>query len=124
MPESVSTLILRESRAARRLARLFKIEGGGGFERWPLATIRRLIERRAAIVNALLQMERERRALAAPHSAELDRALTELAREVGSALQRAQRRVDQLDKELQARRGASPHTGIRATGSGQLLGRS
>ena len=118
-------MVLRESHAARRLARLFKIERDGGFDRWPIATAQRLIERRGALMKELLIMDGMRRSLVAPRSAELDRALAELAGVVNRALSLARTRVDQIEKDLCVRRGESLPTGIRDSGgNGHLLGKT
>src|SRR6185312_1957624 len=96
-------LALRESRAVRRLVRLFCIERKGGFERWPVTTVRRLGDRRARLLDGLDELETARRSLpeSMPESmpgsmpgslsrslpAELGVALGELAGEIVAARQ-------------------------------------
>jgi hypothetical protein len=123
MTETRTDVILREGRVARRLGRLFKIEGAGGFERRPVATVQRLIERRDALVKELQLLDGVRRSLAAPRSAELDQALGELAREVYRSLHLAETRLERLGRDLRIRRGEGLPTGIRGSAIGHLLGR-
>jgi hypothetical protein len=123
MSESKSDLHLRESRTARRLGRLFKIECAGGFDRLPLVTIWRIIERRGALIRELLKLDDLRRSLASSGSAELDRAIRELARNVSRASNCARSRAEKIDGDLRARRGEGVTTGIRSGPDGQLLGR-
>ncbi|HEX3860981.1 MAG TPA: hypothetical protein VHY35_04760 [Stellaceae bacterium] len=118
---STTQRALAQCRAARRLARLFRIERHGGFDRRPADVAQRLVERRGTIIAELLAL-----ALAPPgsplRSAELDSVLRDLAVEVEHARLTAQQRHDTLDSELHFRRGESP-TGIRNGAGGQLLGR-
>ena len=123
MTETKSDLHLRESRTARRLGRLFKIECGGGFDRLPLVTIWRIIERRDAVIRELLKLDDLRRSLAPSRSAELDQAIRELARNVTQASNCARSRAEKIDGDLRARRGEGITTGIRGRPEGQLLGR-
>ena len=123
MTETKSDLHLRESRTARRLGRLFKIECGGGFDRLPLVTIWRIIERRDAVIRELLKLDDLRRSPASSRSAELDQALHELARDVILASNWARSRAEKIDGDLRARRGEGVMTGIRGRPEGQLLGR-
>jgi hypothetical protein len=124
MSETGTDTIVRVSRAARRLGRLFKIERAGGFDRRPLATVRRLIERRGTLVEELLLLGGMRSRLAAPRSAELEQALGELAREVNQSLHPAERKVDHLGGDLRLRSREGLPTGIRNGASGRLLGES
>ncbi len=123
MTETGPDLMLGESRAARRLGRLFRIEYNGGFVLWPDAVIRKLIERRGALVEELLLLDRKRRSIAAPASAELDRALAELAGEVAHAQNHAQRRLEQIGKDLRVSRGEGLPTGIHNRTNGKDLGK-
>jgi hypothetical protein len=123
MTEIVSDLHLRESRTARRLGRLFKIECAGGFDRWPLATIWRLVERRGAVIRELFKLDELRRSLASSGSSELDQALRELARDVSRGSDCARFRAEKIDGDLRARRGDGVATGIRSGPDGQLLGK-
>jgi len=115
--------LLQESRAARRLGRLFRIERVGGFDRRPAATVRRLIERRGALLEELMQFENRRRSLAVPRNAELDRAVAELASELSQALNFAQSRVDRIGLDLRIRQGEGLGTGIRNNANGRMLGK-
>ena len=114
--------IIRETRAARRLGRLFKFERGGAFDRRPAATVRRLLERRAAIVTELLFLDRMRRSLPAPNSAALEEALRELASEVQRSRQHFEIRIGRLDADLRLFGGGGSPTGIRDSAAGCLLG--
>jgi hypothetical protein len=116
-------MIVRESRTARRLGRLFKIERAGGFDRRSRATVQRLIERRGALVNELLRLDGMRRSRNAPSSPELEQALAKLASEVDGSLHHSQARVEQLLTDLRLRRGQGEPTGVRDRASGLLLGR-
>jgi hypothetical protein len=113
-----------EIRSARRLARLFRIECRGGFDRWPVAIIGRLIERRGALAAALLGMDRRRRALAVRSTAELDQAMAQLSAEVGRALPQAQARLEQIGKDLRLSRGEGWSTGMRDNSAGHPLGKT
>jgi hypothetical protein len=122
MSEDAAALARLEIRAARRLARLFRIECRGGFERRPVTIVTRLIERRGAVVAALLAVDLERRALAVRPPAELAVALRELAREIDLALPYARARLEQIGKDLRLSRGEGWVTGIRDTDNGHPLG--
>jgi hypothetical protein len=123
MTDPGTDMEVRESRAARRLGRLFKIERTGGFDRRPVATVRRLIERRGALVKELLLLDGMRRSDASPRSAELERVLRELAREVTQSLCHSQVRLDRLGTDLRLRRCEGVSTGVRDGANGRLLGR-
>src|SRR5713101_415810 len=123
MTDPGTDMTIRESRAARRLGRLFKIERAGGFDRRPVATVRRLIERRGALVTELLLLDGIRRSHASPRSAELEQVLGELAREVNLSLHHSETRVERLGTDLRLRRSEGVSTGVRGSASGRLLGR-
>jgi hypothetical protein len=124
MMASGSESTTQESRAVRRLARLFKIERGGGFARRPAETVWRLIARRSTLMTELSRLERQRRAVAGPSSPELKAALAELAREVDRSRQYGQMLVEELGADIRARRGTGTATGLRDHGAGsRLLGR-
>ncbi len=123
MTDPGTDMTIRESRAARRLGRLFKIERAGGFDRRPVATVRRLIERRGALVTELLLLDGTRRSHASPRSAELEQVLGELAREVNQSLHDSETRVERLGTDLRLRRSDGVSTGVRDGASGHLLGR-
>ncbi len=109
-------------RAARRLARLFRIERRAGFERWPPATVRRLLARRAALIAELAGLERRR--LAAIAAEALDPALADLRREVERSFAPARARLQRIGKDLRVSRVASLPTGVRDGGGGRNLGTS
>ena len=113
----------RQCHIARRLARLFRIERTGGFERRPMAVIRRVIERRGALIDELIACERRRPNALTGSSAALEQALTELAVEVQQARECIEMRLARLRTELGLRRGAGPPSGIRDRASGRLIGR-
>jgi len=124
MTVSGSDPTMRESRAVRRLGRLFKIERAGGFARRPAETVWRLIARRSMLMTELSRLERQRRAASAPSSPELEAALAELAREVDLSRQYGLMLVEELGAELRARRGNGVATGLRDHSPGsRLLGR-
>ena len=120
-PDVLPTPAITHCRAARRLARLFRIERVGGFDRRSEEVVQRLLERRAAIIGELLAL-----ALAPPdtpqRSADITDALRELAAEVAQSQSRAQERHDVLASELRFRR-SSGLTGLRDGTTGHLLGR-
>ena len=107
-------------RTARRLSRLFRIERAGGFDRRPAATVRRVIERREALIEELIAFQL--RHSNAPSPALL-RALAELADEVGRSRDYAETQLEKLRMELGLRHGERPASGLRGGVSGQLLGR-
>ena len=82
MADLATDLARREGRAARRLARLFRIERHGGLARWPPETARRLIARRGLLVDELIALEVRRRSFAPWVPTELELAIEILAREV------------------------------------------
>src|ERR1700751_5056749 len=111
----------RQSRAARRLVRLFRIERHGGFEHWSAAISRQLIERRGQLVDALLT---DLQAMPARPPPPLDRALAELSQEVRWALDPARTRLQQIGKDLRLSRGEGLPTGIRNSPNGHPLGKT
>ena len=121
MPDPGIDLADRESRIARRLERLFRIERNGGFARFPVETIARLVERRAALLETLAGLEATRRAGQPMRIAVLDAALEQLADEVARSLPIAEARVDRLRGEL-GRRGSTA-SGLRDDRGSRLLGR-
>jgi hypothetical protein len=122
MSEGATESARVEIHAARRLARLFRIERRGGFERRPVTIVSKLIERRGALAAALLRMDRRRRAAAVRPTAALKQALAELADEVQRALPQAQARLEQIGKDLRLSRGEGWPTGIRDSNNGHPLG--
>jgi hypothetical protein len=122
--ETEPDVMRNESSTARRLTRLFRIERSGGFDRRPVAIARRLIERRGALVEALLMLDSQRRTSATRASAELDRAFAGLLHEVDQARDRAAKRLEQIVKDLRLSRGQGLASGIRASTAGHTLGTS
>jgi hypothetical protein len=113
--------LLRESRIARRLERLFRIERRGGFARLPAPTLHRLTERRARLIEALAELERARRAAHPARSPALDPALAGLAEEVSRSLPLATGQVEALRAELEQWHGGT--SGLRDSSGNRLLGR-
>lgn len=110
----------QESRLARRLSRLFRAERMGRVERWPDEIGAQLRSRRARLIDEMLRLDAQRRAVAPLGPPELARAMAALAEEIGCSEQRCLDRLAELGAELHRRRGAA--TGLRG-GGGQVLGR-
>jgi hypothetical protein len=124
MSDSPSDATGIEMRAARRLARLFRIERRGALGRRAAALAARLVERRAALIAALVTADRERRVAAVRPGPELDRAMTELSREACLGLLDAQTRLQRIANDLRLSRGEGRPTGIRGNSDGRPLGKS
>ena len=122
MSDGVHNLTERESRVARRLYRLFRIERAGGFERRPIEIARQLIDRRGRLIDELIRLDAERRSLVGPDTVALDAALGKLAREVYEAQARCTTRIEAIGDELARRRSAGGVTGLRGGTAGRLLG--
>jgi hypothetical protein len=122
MIDDATVLMRREHRAARRLARLFRIERSGRLARRPVETARRLVERRGLLVDELLRMEERRRSLAPWTPTELDLAMGALAKEVDRTEQCCLELLAELGAELERRRGGVMATGLRDGATGRLLG--
>jgi hypothetical protein len=116
-------LAIKECRVARRLARLFRIERTGGLARRPRDIARRIVNRRAELIDELVRLEECRRSLEPATLPELDDAMDSLAREVDSTEQHCLERLAEIGDELRRRRGIGIRTGLRDGTSGQLLGR-
>jgi hypothetical protein len=123
MTETGDRLELIESRAARRLGRLFRMERAGCFERRPVETVWRLIRRRAQVVDELIQLDAARRSQVQPSSAELDVAIEELVREVDRSQSRCVDRITALTGEFGRQQSGGIATGLRGGADGRLLGR-
>ena len=124
MSESGRALIWCERDAARRLSRLFRIERRGGFKRWSFAIVRMVVDRRGALIEALVTIDSKRRRAGNLSSRELDAALTDLSRETERALDRAHKQLEQISKDLRLSRGEGLATGIRTSIAGHTLGTS
>ena len=122
MIDDGTALLKREYRAARRLARLFRIERSGRFERWPSDTVWRLMNRRRMLIDELLRLDAGRRSLEPWSSVELELAMGTLAREVDRTEQHCLERLAELGAELERRRGVGTATGLRDVVDGRLLG--
>jgi hypothetical protein len=109
-------------RLARRVARLFRIERAGRLERRPVATARHLIERRGALIDALIATGEFDRRGQHDGPTMLDQALRELAIEVGRCRLPAEQRLAALVAELRVRRGVAPTSGLRGSSGGRFLG--
>ena len=115
-------LTTKECRVARRLARLFRIEHSGGLARRPKDVVRRMVDRRAHLIDELLRLEECRRSVEPARIPELDGAMRALAREVDCMEQHCLERLAAIGEELRRRRGIGTLSGLRDGGSGQLLG--
>jgi hypothetical protein len=113
----------RQSRIARRLGRLFRLERAGAFSRRSAATAWRLIARRGELMAELARMERHRREARVAPPPELRSAVKELAAEVALSRTFGETLVAGLGTELRARRGEAAPSGLRDGGGGRLLGR-
>jgi hypothetical protein len=122
MSADVPILVRRESRAARRLLRLLRIERAGILDRRPARLAARMIERRGILIGAVLNMDRERRLAAIRPPAELDRVMAELTGEIALGRDRAHTRLQQIGKDLRLSRGEGLPSGIRNGASGHSLG--
>jgi hypothetical protein len=116
-------LARKECRVARRLARLFRIERSGGLARRPREIARRMVDRRAQLIDELVRLEECRRSLGPSTLPELDIVMGALAREVDCTEQHFLERLAEIGDELRRRRGIGIRTGLRDGTSGQLLGR-
>ena len=123
MSDAAVALLRQEQRAARRLARLFRIERAGRFSGRPAETVRRLIERRGRLADELAALDARRQSLARRTTVELDLAIGALAQEVECTERWCVERLAEIRAELARRRGAGTATGLRDRVDGQLLGR-
>jgi hypothetical protein len=123
MTVDAMTLTRQEVRAARRLARLFRIERSGRLNRHPREAVRRLAERRGLLIDELARLDQRRRSLAPRSLMELDLAMGELTREVGHAEQVCLALLAGLRDELDRLRGEGNPSGLRDGAAGKLLGR-
>jgi hypothetical protein len=121
MLDDATALIRQERRAARRLARLFRIERTGRLARRSDEVSARIIERRGLLVAELARLEARRQSLAPWTTVELDVAMGGLAKEVERGEQRCLELLAELGVELARRRGGV--TGLRDGTEGRLLGR-
>jgi len=112
----------REDRAARRLARLFRIERSGRFERRPAETVRRLIQRRGRLIDELLRLDARRRSVAPSVPIGLGLTMGLLAQEVERTEQSCLELLARLGAELRQLRGEGIATGLRDSAGGRLLG--
>src|SRR5665213_1466119 len=99
-------LMRQEVRAARRLARLFRIERAGRLGRRRRETARLFVERRGVLIDELLRLEARRRSVAPGIPTELDLAMGALRLEVDRAEQSCLALLARLETELGRRRGA------------------
>jgi hypothetical protein len=122
MSDNAQRLIERESRTARRLRRLFRIERAGAFERRPIEIARQMIDRRGRLIDDLIRLDAERRLMLGEPTQELDTVMGTLAREVYEAQMRCTARIEAIGDELLQRRSPGAVTGLRDSTSGRLLG--
>jgi hypothetical protein len=123
MSDEAAELMRRELGAARRLARLFCVERSGRLWRLRAEIWQRLAERRAAVLDEIIQLENRRRGLVPEIPEELDRTMCALAIEVRRSEQRCRERLAELGAALRQLNGAGGATGLRDSGGGRLLGR-
>ncbi|HTT78229.1 MAG TPA: hypothetical protein VMF86_00980 [Stellaceae bacterium] len=112
----------RQAVLARRLVRLFRIERVGRLQRRPVATARHLIERRGAVIAALVAAEEPARSGEMTGVPALDDALRQLASEIGRCRPPAEQRFHELAAELRLRHGDMTSSGLRRSPGGRLLG--
>jgi hypothetical protein len=123
MSDDMTALIQRECRAVRRLARLFRVERSGHFERLPSEVARRLRDRRGELIAEVQRLEARRRSYEPWALPQLDVAMGTLAREVHDAERYCLERLAALGAELDGRRGRGTATGLRDGADGHILGR-
>ena len=114
-------LNLRETRLARRIGRLFRIERMGGFDRCPQLAIDELIRRRGVAIAELQRLDDARREAEITAPSSLRSAFWMLADEVNASQAAAESRKALLAAELQQRR-ARGTTGLRDGRGSRLLG--
>ena len=123
MLAGTTPIVARECRVARRLARLFRIERCGVLARRPRDIVRRMIDRRAQLIDELVRLEACRRSLEPWTLPELDVAMGMLAREVNCTEQYCLERLAEIGDELRRRRGVGAGSGLRESTTGRFLGR-
>ena len=123
MRASPADLAARETRLARRLGRLFRVERVGALARRPARVADLLLRRRDALIGELVETDRRRRAAAIPASAELDHAAKALSAEIDASRATADDRVESIARQLRAARGEGMSSGARNDGAGRVLGR-
>jgi hypothetical protein len=119
--DDAASLMERECRAVRRLARLFRIERAGRFERLASDVARRLRARRGELIEEVQRLEAKRRSFEPWTLPQIDVAMGTLAREVDDAERYCLERLAVLGAELEQRR--SHGTGLRNGTDGRILGR-
>jgi hypothetical protein len=119
---AASDIAVRESRLARRLGRLFRVERRGGFARRPPELAGHFLRRRGALIDELIATEVQRRAQAVPSSTELRQAAEALGREIRESRVSVDARIEQLETELRAARGEGMTTGMRNGAAGRVIG--
>src|ERR1700733_11394523 len=122
MTDDRRDLTTLESRAARRLARLFRIERSR-IQRRRTEALWRLIRWRRLALDELTRLDAKRRSLGAPPSPALETAIAELAGEVSQSQALCVVRLEMLSEELRQRQGGGLATGLRDSADGRLLGR-
>lgn len=116
-------IALRESRLARRLGRLFRVERGGGFARHSPRLTDEVLRRRGVLIDELVATETDRRAQGLPSSPELRAAVEDLSRELVLSRRCVDARVEELTAELRAARGEGGLSGIRNGPHSRVIGR-
>jgi hypothetical protein len=123
MVASPLDLAAQECRLARRVARLFKAERAGRFDRRPFATAQLLIERRGGLIAELIGIAAQRPRGASLVPPILAQALAELAHEADRLRGPIEQRLASIEAELGMRRSGTPATGLRRDAGGRLLGK-
>jgi hypothetical protein len=122
MLEQKRDIVAHESYLARRVGELFRLECAGCLARRPAEVVRRLLDRRGELIDALIRADAARRNLQIPISPELKRTVEMLWQEVGMARREADARLDALRDSLAIALGDGIPSGVRGVASGRILG--
>jgi len=123
MIDSETALTRRQIQIVRRLSRLFRVDRCGRLRRRGIDTVRRLIDRRGALIEELMQVDARRRAFASGTPGELDLAMMSFATEIEQGGRHCLAALAELGAELGRLRGEGAASGLRGESAGQLLGR-
>lgn len=122
MNDPATELMHGEIRLARRLARLFRAERSGCLMRRPVATARRLIDRRDGLIEELIRLEERRRSLVPGIPNELELTMAGLTRDTEQGTQHCLEALAEIGAGLARLRGEGTATGLRDGVDGRLLG--
>lgn len=106
-----------------RLARLFRAERRGLFERRPPDMVATLLQRRGRCITLLLRLEQERRRHAPGSDPVLDAAVVTLGAEIDAASGYVSAARVRAGAELRQLRGQGEASGLPGSSSGTILGR-